>query len=216
MPWGTLPPSALIGSSYRIGIMNRRRALAALIAAPLALWGCGDGPSFHSMDVTGADFGKDFRLTDTEGRLRTLADFRGNPVMIFFGFVQCPVVCPTALIRAVEVRRALGTAGEKIRVIFITLDPERDTPEVIKGYTEAFDESFVGLYSDLAGTEKAAKEFRVFFQKVREGNSYTIDHTAYTYVYDALGRLRLTVRHDQPSEKTAEDIGKLLIHTQAD
>ncbi len=194
--------------------MNRRRALTGLLAAPLALWGCSDRPSFHSMDVTGADFGKDFRLTDTEGRVRTLADFRGKLVMIFFGFVQCPVVCPTALIRAVEVRNALGKDGEKIQVIFITLDPERDTPEVIKGYTTAFDASFIGLYSDLAGTEKAAKDFRVFYQKVPTGNSYTIDHTAYTYVYDELGHLRLAVKHDQPSEKTTEDIRMLLSQTQ--
>ncbi len=185
-----------------------------MLTAPLAFWGCSDGTSFNSMDVTGADFGKDFRLTDAEGRVRTLADFRGKLVMIFFGFVQCPVVCPTALIRAVEVRDALGKDGEKIQVIFITLDPERDTPEVIKGYTAAFDPSFIGLYSNLAGTEKAAKDFRVFYQKVPAGNSYTIDHTAFTYVYDVLGRLRLTVKHDQPSEKTAEDIRKLLSQAQ--
>ena len=194
--------------------MNRRRALTGLLAAPLALWSCSDRPSFHSMDVTGADFGKDFRLTDTEGRARTLADFRGKLVMIFFGFVQCPVVCPTALIRAVEVRRALGKDGEKIQVIFITLDPERDTPEVIKGYTAAFDPSFIGLYSDLAGTEQAAKDFRVYYKKVPDGSSYTIDHTALTYVYDATGRLRLTVKHDQPWEKTTEDIRMLLSQTQ--
>jgi protein SCO1/2 len=190
--------------------MNRRRLLALLTAALFVLWGCGDGPSFNSMDVTGADFGKDFRLTDSEGRTRTLADFRGKLVMVFFGFVQCPVVCPTALLSAVEVRKALGKDGEKIQVIFITLDPERDTPEVIQGYTAAFDPSFIGLYTDLAGTEKVAKDFRVFYQKVPAGNSYTIDHTAYTYVFDALGQLRLTVKHDQPSAKTAEDMRKLL------
>ncbi len=194
--------------------MNRRRALATVAAAPLAFWGCGDRPSFNSMDVTGADYGKDFRLTDTEGRLRTLADFHGKLVMIFFGFVQCPVVCPTALLRAVEVRNALGKDGGKIQVIFITLDPERDTPEVIKGYTSAFDASFIGLYADLAGTEKAAKDFRVYYQKVPTGNSYTIDHTAYTYVYDELGRLRLAVKPDQSSDKTAEDIRRLLSQTQ--
>jgi protein SCO1/2 len=194
--------------------MNRRGALAALAAVPLAFWGCSDRPSFNSIDVTGADFGKDFRLTDADGRVRTLADFRGRLVMIFFGFVQCPVVCPTALMRAVEVRRALGGDGEKIQVIFITLDPERDTPEVIKGYTTAFDPSFIGLYSDLAGTEKAAKDFRVFYQKVPEGTSYTIDHTAFTYVYDALGRLRLTVKHDQTPERTTADIRRLLDQAQ--
>jgi protein SCO1/2 len=170
--------------------------------------------SFNSMDVTGADFGKDFRLTDAAGRARTLADFRGRPVMIFFGFVQCPVVCPTALLRAVEVRRALGKDGETIQVIFITLDPERDTPEVILGYTAAFDPSFIGLYSDLAGTEKVARDFRVFYQKVPVGDSYTIDHTAYTYVYDARGQLRLTVKHDQPAAKTAADLRKLLVQAQ--
>lgn len=194
--------------------MNRRRALAVLATASLGIWGCTDGPSFHAMDVTGADFGKDFRLTDTEGRMRTLADFRGKLVMIFFGFVQCPVVCPTALLRAVEVRNALGKGGEKIQVIFITLDPERDTPEIIKGYTSAFDASFIGLYADLAGTERVAKDFRVFYQKVPTGNSYTIDHTAYTYVYDGSGRLRLAVKHDQPSDKTAEDMRRLLAQAQ--
>jgi len=194
--------------------MNRRRALATLAAWPLAFWGCDSPPSFNSMDITGADYGKDFRLTDTEGRVRTLADFRGKLLMIFFGFVQCPVVCPTALLRAVEVRNALGKDGEKVQVIFITLDPERDTPEVIRGYATAFDASFIGLYADLAGTEKTAKDFRVFYQKVPTGNSYTIDHTAYTYVYDGLGRLRLAVKHDQPAEKTAEDIRRLLAQTQ--
>ena len=195
--------------------MNRRRALSILAATLLALWGCSDGPSFHSMDVTGADFGKDFRLSDPEGRVRTLADFRGKLVMIFFGFVQCPVVCPTALLSAVEVRKALGKDGERVQVIFITLDPERDTPEVIKGYTQAFDPSFIGLYADAAETQKAAKDFRVFYQKVPQGSSYSIDHTAYTYVYDALGQLRLTVKHDQAPEKTAADMRKLLNQAQS-
>jgi protein SCO1/2 len=191
--------------------MNRRRALAGLVATmSLAFFGCSDGPSFHSMDVTGAEFGKDFRLTDTEGQMRTLADFRGKPLMIFFGFVHCPVVCPMALMHAAEVRRALGKEGEKIQVVFITLDPERDTPEDLRSYTSTFDPSFIGLYADLAGTEKVAKDFRVFFQKVPAGSSYAIDHTAFTYVYDALGRLRLAVKADQTSEQTTEDMRMLL------
>lgn len=162
------------------------------------------------MDVTGADYGKDFSLFDTEGRVRTLADYRGKLVMIFFGFVLCPVVCPTALLRAVEVRKALGKDGERVQVLFVTLDPERDTAEVIKNYTNAFDPSFIGLYTDLAGTEAVAKAFHVYYEKVPSGDTYTIDHTAFTYVYDELGRLRLAVRHDQSSEKTAEDMRKLL------
>ena len=193
--------------------MNRRRALAALAAAPLAVWGCSDGPSFYSMDVTGAEFGKDFSLTDTEGRARTLADFRGKLVMIFFGFVHCPVVCPVVLMQAAEARRALGKDGEKLQVIFITLDPERDTPEDIRGYATTFDASFIGLYSDLAGTAKVAKEFRVFYQKVPAGSTYSIDHTAFTYVYDTLGRLRLTVKHDQSAEKTVADLRLLMSQT---
>jgi len=180
----------------------------------LAVCGCGEGPSFYSMDVTGADFGKDFRLTDTEGRTRTLADFRGRLVMTFFGFVHCPVVCPVVLMQAAEVRRSLGKDGEMIQVIFITLDPERDTPEDIRSYASTFDPSFIGLYSDLAGTEKVAKDFRVFYQKVPAGSSYAIEHTTYTYVHDALGRLRLAVRHDQSAEKTTEDIRKLLSQVQ--
>lgn len=194
----------------RLSQFCRTAAAVALAAFAFALPGCSDKPSFHAMDVSGADFGEGFQLTDTEGRVRTLAEFRGRMVMVFFGFVQCPEVCPTALIRAVEVRKALGKDGEKIQVIFITLDPERDTPDIIKGYTEAFDPSFIGLYADLAGTQKVARDYRVFYQKVQQGNSYTVDHTAFTYVYDALGRLRLAVRHDLPTEQLVEDM-RLLI-----
>lgn len=146
--------------------MDRRHALLGIAALPLVFWGCGKGPRFNATDVTGADFGKDFKLVDTAGRTRTLADFRGKFLMMFFGFVQCPVVCPTALIRAVEVRRALGADANKLQVAFVTLDPERDTPEIIKSYTDAFDPDFIGLYSDLRGTEQVAKDFRVFYQKV--------------------------------------------------
>ena len=185
----------------------------ALLACALAfgISACGlRDPSFHSTVVTGVDFGRDFVLTDTEGKSRALADFRGKAVMIFFGFTQCPAVCPTALLNAAEVRRALGADAQRVQVLFITLDPERDTPEVLRQYVKAFDSDFIGLSADIAGTKKVAQDFRVFFQKVPTGDSYTIDHSALTYVYDPLGKLRLVVRHDQSVEETAADLRALL------
>ncbi len=160
--------------------------------------------------MSGADFGRDFRLKDTAGRVRTLADFRGKLLLVFFGFVQCPVVCPTALIRAVEVRRSLAAQADKLQVVFVTLDPERDTPDIIDGYTAAFDPKFIGLYTDLPGTEQVAREFRIYYQKVPLGDSYTIDHTAYTYIYDALGSLRLAAKPDLSADQLAADLRLLL------
>ena len=186
---------------------------AALLTCALAfgLAACGlRDPGFHSTVVTGVDFGRDFALTDTEGKSRALADFRGKAVMIFFGFTQCPAVCPTALLNAAEVRRALGADAQRVQVLFITLDPERDTPDVLRQYVKAFDADFIGLSADIAGTKKVAQDFRVFFQKVPTGDSYTIDHSALTYVYDPLGKLRLVVRHDQPVDETAADLRALL------
>ena len=192
------------------------RLLLALTAAcvmtlTLVLSACGPQQfQFRSTDVTGAEFGRDFSLRDADGKVRTLADFRGKLVMIFFGFTQCPAVCPTALLNAAEVKRALGSDGDRVQVLFITLDPERDTPELLRQYATAFDPGFVGLYADLEGTRRVAQEFRVFYQKVPTGGSYTIDHSALTYVYDAQGKLRLAVRHDQPVAETVADLRALL------
>jgi len=173
----------------------------------LLLSACGRGISaYNGIDITGADFASDFRLGDSDGRERTLADFRGKYVLLFFGYTQCPDVCPTALSRAAEVRKLLGTDGDKLQVIFVTLDPERDTAEMVKQYTAAFDPSFLGLRTDLEGTRKVAKEFRVFYQKVPSGGSYTMDHTAFTYVFDAQGRPRLILRHDQTADQYASDL----------
>jgi protein SCO1/2 len=192
--------------------MKRRVMLSTVaMAAMLALAGCGkEKLSFSSTDVTGADFGQDFRLTDTDGKERTLADFRGQVVMLFFGFTQCPDVCPTALSRAADVRKKLGPDADRLQVIFVTLDPERDSAPVLKAYTAAFDASFIGLSGDLARTQQVAEEFKVFYRKVPTGGSYTMDHTAITYVLDPRGRLRLAVRHEQTADQIAVDIRTLI------
>jgi len=197
-----LPPS----SSSRRGLV-----LAALGAAALAATACQKAaPAFAGIDLTGADYGRDFSLQDPDGRTRTMADFRGKAVMLFFGFTQCPDACPTALARAAEVRRLLGPQGERLQVIFITIDPERDSAAVLKEYTHAFDPSFLGLRADADGTAAVAKEFKVIYRKVPTGSSYTMDHTAFTYVLDPQGRLRLAMRHELSAQDVARDVSTLL------
>jgi protein SCO1 len=183
----------------------------AVVSAVSWLAGCEPHkPGFDSLDVTGAAWGKDFRLRDTDGRLRSMADFRGKAVLIFFGFTQCPDVCPTALARAAEVKRRLGDQGRRLQVIFVTVDPERDTPPVLKAYTQAFDPSFLGLSGDLPTTLAAAQDFKIFYQKVPTGASYTMDHTAISYAFDPQGRLRLAVKHEQTAASVAADLQRLL------
>lgn len=179
-----------------------------------ALGGCKDpAPSFKSTDITGADYGKHLKLTNTStGEPVSLEDFRGKLVLVFFGFTHCPDVCPGTLIKAAQVKKVLGADGSRLQVLFVTVDPERDTPEVLSRYVPAFDPSFIGLRGDSAETSKAAREFKVFYQKVpnREGTSYNVDHTAASYVLDAEGRLRLFVRHTQPVEEIVADLRQLL------
>ncbi len=190
--------------------VSRRRALA-LLGGLATLAGCHDAqPGFRSLDVSGAEWGRDFHLHDPEGHERSLAEFRGKVVLIFFGFTQCPDVCPTALARAVEVRRALGDDGRRLQVIFVTVDPERDTPAVLRAYLQAFDADFLGLSGDLAQTEAAARDFRIFYQKVPTGSSYTMDHTALSYAFDPAGRLRLAIRHAETAASVAADVKLLL------
>ncbi len=195
--------------------LNRRDALsrAAVSVALLALSGCerrsAEAP-FQSIDVSGAEWGRDFRLQDADGRTVQLADFRGRCVLLFFGFTRCPDVCPTALSRAAAVMQRLGAQATKLQVIFVTVDPERDTPAVLREYTRAFHPSFIGLYADLATTASTAKAFKVFYQKVPTGGSYTMDHTATSYVFDPTGRLRLAVRHEQDAASLAADVARLL------
>ena len=189
------------------------RALSSsLVFAALALAGCNaSGPSFRNTDITGADYGKDFTLTDHTGKTRTLGDFRGKVVVMFFGYTRCPDVCPTTLAELKAVKDQLGEEAGKLQVLFVTVDPERDTPKLLAEYVPAFDPSFLGLYGDSAATAKVAKDFKVFYQKVpgKTPDGYTVDHTAGSYVFDPQGRLRLFVRYGNAANLVA-DIQTLL------
>lgn len=201
-------PRAAAGAPSHAPDPRRRLLLSSL--ALLALTGCGpDAPKLHGMDLSGMPDG-DFQLQDTDGKPRTLADYRGQPVMLFFGFTQCPDICPTALTRAVEIKSLLGSDAAKLRVLFITVDPERDTPEILRAYTQAFDPGFVGLLGDAQQTRAAAQSFKVFYQKVPTGSSYTMDHTALTYLIDAQGKLRVALRHQQTAQECAQDLRTVL------
>ncbi|MES2537769.1 MAG: SCO family protein [Pseudomonadota bacterium] len=168
--------------------------------------------SFKNTDVTGLNYAKDFSLTDHTGKVRTLTDFKGKAVVVFFGFMQCPDVCPTTMAEMANVMKQLGPDADKVQVLFVTVDPERDTPEIMSKYVTAFDPRFLGLSGDKAATEKIAKDFKVFYQKVpgKTPGSYTIDHTAGSYVFDPQGRIRLFVRHGQGPEPIAHDLKILL------
>ncbi|MGO1070891.1 SCO family protein [Lysobacter sp. CA199] len=167
--------------------------------------------SLHGIDLSHhSGFGQDFRLLDPQGRERSLADFRGKPVLLFFGFTLCPDVCPTALTRAVQIRKLLGRDGDRLQVLFVTLDPERDTPQVLQTYTRAFDPDFLGLYASPQRIAETAKAFRVVYAKVPTGSTYTIDHSALSYVYDAGGTLRMALRHEQSAADCVHDIRQIL------
>ena len=192
------------------------RQFLILLACLLALAGC-DQPqkpkaSFANTDVTGLDYAKGFSLTDQSGKQRTLEDFRGKVVLVFFGFTHCPDVCPTTLAEMAGIMKALGPEAERLQVVFITLDPERDTPELLASFVPSFHPSFVGLTGDQATIDKVAKDFKVFAQKVpgKDGKSYTIDHTAGSYVFDPQGRIRLFVRHGQQGDGLLNDLKQLL------
>jgi len=187
------------------------KILAAWLMAG-ALAGCGgSGPSFKSTDITGADYGKDFALTDHTGKARTLGDFRGKVVVMFFGYTRCPDVCPITLAELKAVKEQLGEEGKRLQVVFVTVDPERDTQKLLAEYVPAFDPSFLGLYGDPAAIAKVAKDFRVFYQKSpgKTPDSYTVDHTAGSYIFDPQGRLRLFARHGNAGNLLA-DIRTLL------
>lgn len=188
------------------------RSFFAALCVILSLGACDSGgPRFKNIDITGADYAKDFSLTDPTGKTRTLADFRGKVVIVFFGYTHCPDVCPTTLVELKQVMQKLGPDADKVQVLFITLDPERDTAKILAQYVPAFDPRFLGLYGDAATTLKTAKDFKVFYEK-RAGSapdSYTIDHSAASFAFDPAGRLRLYVKHDQIAA-LAEDVRVLL------
>jgi protein SCO1/2 len=190
--------------------------LPVLLALPLAgcdKLGLGPGkPSFHGVDITGADYGRKLSLPDADGKERTLADFKGKVSVVFFGYTQCPDVCPTTLQELAEVKKALGADGDKLQAIFITVDPERDTAEMLKAYMGNFDPSFVALRGDAAQTAAVAKEFKIYFKKA-EGQtptSYTMDHSAGSYIFDPAGRLRVYSRYGSGAEAVAADVRSLL------
>jgi protein SCO1 len=191
----------------------RRRFVAALAIAALAAAGCGnDAPRFRGSDVTGAGFGRDFALTDHEGRPRTLADFRGKAVALFFGYTHCPDVCPTTLAELAEAMRRLGADHSRVQVLFVTVDPERDTPELLRLYVPAFDPTFLGLRGDAAALERVAKEFKVIYAR-RPGSTpetYAMDHSAGTFLFDPQGRLRVFESYGVGPEVLVHDLAQLL------
>jgi len=168
--------------------------------------------SFSATDLTGADYGKSLSLTDQGGQPRTLADFKGKVVVLFFGFTQCPDVCPTTLSTMAAVMKELGTDATRVQVVFVTLDPERDSAALLSAYVTAFDPTFIALRGDAEATARAAREFKVFFQKVpgKTPGAYTLDHTAASYALDDQGRLRLYIRSTQTVPEITADLRLLL------
>jgi protein SCO1/2 len=168
--------------------------------------------SFHGIDITGADYAKTLVLPDVQGRMRSLTDWKGQVVVVFFGYTQCPDVCPTTLVELAEAKRELGADGQRVQVVFVTLDPERDTAAVLKAYVDNFGAGFTGLRGDAEQTQAVAREFKVFFAKVpgKTETSYTLDHTAGSYIFDTQGRIRLFTRYGGGAKALAQDIRKLL------
>jgi protein SCO1 len=190
-----------------------KAAVIGAVAAAVALAACGNGhPSFNSVDIADADFGRELALTDHTGTPRTLADFKGKVVVMFFGYTRCPDVCPTTLAELKLAKTKLGPDGDRLQVLFVTIDPERDTPALLTNYVPAFDPSFLGLYGDAEATARTAKEFKVFYQKVpgTTPDGYSMDHTAGNYIYDPQGRLRLFAKLGQGPDALAHDIELLL------
>ena len=183
----------------------------SIIICSLLLAGCGGGDAkFQSTDITGVDYGKSLQLSDHNGRARRLEDFRGKAVVLFFGFTHCPDVCPTTLADVSGALKSLGKDAERVQVLFVTVDPERDTREALAKYVTAFDPGFLGLHGDPAATREAAQEFKIYFEKRKTGDSYSIDHSGQSYVIDPQGRLRLLVRPDRISQDLAPDLRTLL------
>jgi len=202
--------------------MSARRLLLIAVAVAALLIGAfvafttlrpgGAPPKFDAVDITGVDWGRGFELTDHHGTLRTLADFRGKVVLLFFGFTSCPDICPTTMAKLGEVMRLLGADADRVQGLFVTVDPKRDTPQVLAQYVPAFHPAFLGLYGTEQQTAAAAKEFKVYFQAQKPGESgfYTVDHSSPVFALDRRGRLRLLIRPERGAESVARDLRVLL------
>ena len=199
--------------------MNKRFAIKMLATSAIAmgsvavLTACSEQkPSFASVDITGANYAKDFELTDHNGQVRRLPDFKGKVVVMFFGFTQCPDVCPTSMAELAEIKQMLGKDGDRLQGLFVTVDPERDTPEVLKAYMANFDPSFIALTTTPEKLAILAKDYKVYYKKVpgKTPTSYTMDHSAGSYIYDPQGNLRLFTRYGSGAKVLASDIAQLL------
>ena len=184
--------------------------ICRLLLATALLAACDARPTFRSTDITGVDYGRTLALEDPSGKTRRLEEFRGKAVVVFFGFTQCPDVCPTTLADLAQVMKSLGAEADRVQVLFVTVDPERDTPKLLSEYMGAFDARFIALRGDAEATRKAAQEFKIFYEKRKQGSSYTVDHSAQSYVIDPQGRLRLLVRQDRIGQDLAEDLRQIL------
>ena len=171
-----------------------------------------DKPQFKSIDLTGADYAKDFALPDQNGKTRSIKDFAGKVVVVFFGFTQCPDVCPTSMAELAGIKKSLGVDGDKLQGVFISVDPERDTPEILKAYMGNFDPTFLALRPSPEQLPVVAKDFKIYYKKVegRTASSYSMDHSAGNYVYDTQGRLRLYNRYGSGVDGLTSDIRLLL------
>nr|WP_241659353.1 SCO family protein [Extensimonas vulgaris] len=205
--------------------MPRRRNAIKIVAACAVLACTGavftacseQKPSFHGVDITGAEYARDLQLTDHNGQPRSLKDFRGKVVVVFFGYTQCPDVCPTSLQELAEAKRLLGPDGERLQGVFVTIDPERDTPELLKAYMANFDPSFIALRGTPEQTAAVAKEFKIYYKKVegKTPTSYTMDHSAGSYIFDPAGRVRVFHRYGSGAQALADDVRALLHETPA-
>ncbi len=191
-------------------LLTRRQVIGGMSVLSLGvLAGCDDTPKLsykYGKDLSDKILGRTFKLKDPKGNVKTLSSFRGYMPMVFFGFTQCPAICPTTLARAAQIKKLMGKDGDTLQVIFITVDPERDKPEMLDAYVKAFDPSFVALYGTLEETAATAKEFGVFFEKVPSGSTYTMSHTATSFVFDTRGVLRLGLSHSLSAQECTEDL----------
>lgn len=203
--------------SKSLKLLTRSIGLGLAGLGLVFLAGCADKKTaYHSMDVTGADWGQMYSLPDLNGQRREPKDFQGKVTAVFFGFLYCPDACPNHLTKMLALKELLGAEAEKLQVVFITVDPERDQPESLKTFLASFDPSFIGLRGSREETDKTAKDFRVYFKKVpglkakEDPMSYTIDHTTFSYLFDPSGSLRLVVPHDLPLDQLTKDVQALL------